>query len=390
MTQTNEYQKTNAWIVVDAGLALDTALAPYILTLKGARTLYQAIAENDWVLVIDAKADITRVGRLQRIRSDQETTTLYFEKILSLKPIIALSVTSLSSPSGGVGRVQWASFTEALQKALQKTIGDIQSIKNQAYLRELLQLAVMDDLLGPAGGPHERILDMGVRDRYLVGKLAPREGAQGGIEGLEGPLVGDEAEELIEAKVPGQHEPGAEFGTTTGRIEPEADASDEIDAASNQSLVPSSLGLTFCVDGEAKEIEVEARWGRYERSSEHEIFRTRKNKETGVEEQSKAKVWQRIPCGGKLVLPLTEGVIPHQAPDKEYPEVRVQGSIRAKNANGDRLVTLFLVNAQTEPETNRDAAWVFQPELLIRAAKDAAKKCHIQTSATARYEWNGS
>jgi hypothetical protein len=73
---------------------------------------------------------------------------------------------------------------------------------------------------------------------------------------------------------------------------------DEIDAASNQSLVPSSLGMTFCVDGDAERIEVEVRWGRYERSDEHEIFRTRKNKETRPEEQTKAKVWQRIPCGG--------------------------------------------------------------------------------------------
>ena len=83
---------------------------------------------------------------------------------------------------------------------------------------------------------------------------------------------------------------------------------------------------------------------------------------------------QRIPCGGKIVLPLTEGVIPHQAPDNEFPEVRVQGSIRAKNANGDRLVTLFLVNAQEEPDTNRDTAWVFQPELTVRSEKDAAKR----------------
>jgi hypothetical protein len=116
------------------------------------------------------------------------------------------------------------------------------------------------------------------------------------------------------------------------------------------------------------------RWGRYERSDEHEIFRTRKNKETGAEEQTKAKVWQRIPCGGKLVLPLTEGVIPPSAPDKSYPEVRVQGSVRAKNANGDRLVTLFLVNAQEEPETNRDSAWVFQPELIVRSEAEAPKR----------------
>ena len=232
----------------------------------------------------------------------------------------------------------------------------------------------MDDLLGPAGGPHERIVDMGVRDRYLVGKLAPREAAQGGIEGLEGPLANEDAEEPIDPKAPGQHEPGAEFGTATGRVEPESDAADEIDAASNQSLVPSSLGMTFCVDGDAERIEIEVRWGRYERSDEHEIYRTRKNKETGAEEQTKAKVWQRIPCGGKLVLPLTEGVIPHQAPDKSYPEVRVQGSVRAKNANGDRLVTLFLVNAQEEPETNRDTAWVFQPELIVRSEAEASKR----------------
>ncbi|OYV52445.1 MAG: helicase, partial [Burkholderiales bacterium 21-58-4] len=265
-------------------------------------------------------------------------------------------------------------FVEALQKLLHKTITDVLPIEDQTYIRELLQLAVMDDLLGPAGGPHEQIIDMGVRDRYLVGKLAPREAEKGGIEGLEGPLAIDATEEPIDPKAPGQHEPGAEFGTATGRVEPEADSADEIDAASNQSLVPSSLGLTFCVDGEAKQIEVVVRWGRYERSDEHEIFRTRKNKETGAEELTKAKVWQRIPCGGTLVLPLVEGIIPHQAPDKTYRELRVQGSIRGRNANGVRLVTLFLVNAQVEPETNRDTGWVFQPELIIRAAKETSKR----------------
>jgi hypothetical protein len=66
--------------------------------------------------------------------------------------------------------------------------------------------------------------------------------------------------------------------------------------------------------------------------------------------------------------------------------VRVQGSMRAKNANGDRLVTLFLVNAQEEPETNRDTAWVFQPELIVRseagrpsAPSSAAGRCWTQT-----------
>ena len=369
MTENNISSKSpNAWIVIDHGIASDLTLAPYTLQMKGERSLYQAIAEDDWALVLNTAGHITRVGRVLRIRSDLETTTIYFDRMLVVEPTVSIGLTALTPPSSGsVGRIQWTDFLEALPKALHKTIAEVPAIGDQAHIRELLQLAVMDDLLGPAGGPNERIVDMGVRDRYLVGKLAPREAAQGGIEGLDGPLANEDAEEPTETKAPGRHEPGAEFGTATGRVEPESDSGDEIDAASNQSLVPSSLGMTFCVDGDADKIEIEARWGRYERvpNSDHELLKSN---------GQKAKVWQRIPCGGKIVLPLTEGIIPHQAPDKEFPEVRVQGSVRAKNANGDRLVTLFLVNAQEEPDTNRDMAWVFQPELIVRSEKEASKR----------------
>jgi hypothetical protein len=357
----------NGWIAIDDGLGTDRRLAPYTLVLKGDRSLYQAIADDDWLLILNTAGHIIRVGRVLRVRSDLETTTVYFDRMLLVDPPVSIGLTSLTPPSSGnVGRIQWTDFLESLPKALNKMIAEVPTIEDQAYIRELLQLAAMDDLLGPAGGPRERIIDMGVRDRYLVGKLAPREAAQGGIEGLDGPLVNDDTEEPTEVKAPGRHEPGAEFGTATGRVEPESDSADEIDAASNQSLVPSSLGMTFCVDGDADRIEIEARWGRYERvpNDEHELLKSN---------GQKAKVWQRIPCGGKIVLPLTEGVIPHQAPDSKFSEVRVQGSIRAKNANGDRLVTLFLVNAQEEPDTNRDTAWVFQPELIVRSVKDATK-----------------
>ena len=365
----------NAWIATDQGFATDPRLAPYILVLKGERSLYQGIAEDDWVLILNTSGIITRLGRVLRIRSDLEITTLHLDRVLSVEPGVPLGVTTLTPPgSGSVGRIQWTDFETALHKALQKTVDDIGSIEDQAYIRELLHLGVMDDLLGPAGGPHERIVDMGVRDRYLVGKLAPRDVAQGGIEGLEGATAKEETEGPEEERVPGLHEPGAEFGSTRGKVDAEADAADEIDAASNQSLIPSSLGMTFCVDGDTDSFEVEVRWGRYDRDNEHEIYKTRKNKKKGEEEQIKAKVWKRIPCGGTITLPLTEGVISHQAPDIDHTEVRIQGSIRGKNVNGDRLVTLFLVNAQEEPETNRDVAWVFQPEVIVRATKDSPNK----------------
>ena len=47
-------------------------------------------------------------------------------------------------------------------------------------------MAVLDDLLGPAKGPREQIVDMSMRDRYLVGKLASMNSDDGGIEGLKG------------------------------------------------------------------------------------------------------------------------------------------------------------------------------------------------------------
>ena len=43
----------NAWIAVDHGLGTDRRLAPYTLVLKGDRSLYRAIAGDDWVLVLN-------------------------------------------------------------------------------------------------------------------------------------------------------------------------------------------------------------------------------------------------------------------------------------------------------------------------------------------------
>lgn len=361
MTDFQTTFSTTAWIAIDHDLGADRRLSPYTLALQGDRSLYQSIAEDDWVLVLDGAGAVRRAGRVLRIRSDLETTTIFFDRVCAADVPVPAAGLSLTPPSSGsVGRISWETFVSALSKAFGHTVATVPVIEDRTYVRELLQLAVVDDLLGPAGGPHERIVDMSVRDRYLVGRLAPREAARGGIEGLEGPLAEDEVVEPTDPIVPGRYEPGAEFGTATGRVEPESDASDEIDAASNQSLVPSSFGMTFCVDGDVERIEIEARWGRYERvpNDEHEIVR---------KDGSKAKVWQRIPCGGKLVVPLAEGTIPHQAPDPDHPAVRIQGSVRARNAKGDRLVTLFLVNAQEEPDTNRDTAWLFQPELIVRA-----------------------
>ncbi len=376
----------NAWIAVRSKTS-KLPRAKYTLTLGGSRALYEGVGEGDWVLVTSPIGEALSVGRVYRSRTTPEGTTFYFDKQHISDAPLSLSAVGFSLPtSGQMGRLQWTDFTENLEMLFGLPLGQVKLISEiatggsdrqhaTAYIRELLQLSVADDLLGPAMGPTEQILDMSVRDRYLVGRLAPRDDTKGGIEGLEGPMAPDDVDPDSPMEVhTGEHDTGAEFASTTGRVDAEAESSEEIDATSNQSLIPSSFGLTICVDGDVDSIQVEARWGRYERFYDHEIYKTRLDPETGEEIQGqKAKVWQRIPCGGVINLALETGVITHQAPDNEHPEVRIQGRVRDKNENGDQLVTLFLVNTQEEPEENKDSAWIFQPEILCRAQGDDTK-----------------
>ena len=50
----------------------------------------------------------------------------------------------------------------------------LQSIPSPMKIREELEQMVLNDLLGPVGGPTEEIVEQSVRDRYLVGMLAPK------------------------------------------------------------------------------------------------------------------------------------------------------------------------------------------------------------------------
>src|SRR5271167_3212433 len=48
------------------------------------------------------------------------------------------------------------------------------SVPSSTQLRAMLEEMVLNDLLGPVGGPEEEIDEQSVRDRYLVGMLAPK------------------------------------------------------------------------------------------------------------------------------------------------------------------------------------------------------------------------
>lgn len=200
-------------------------------------------------------------------------------------------------------------------------------------IRDELDRAVVADLLGPANGPTEEIVGSSARDRYLVGKLAPRR------------VVTDAA--------------ASEDRNRGGAASPEDDSADE-GATAHESLMPSSFGLTCCVDGSTEELEVRVSWGHYEKWESQSV----------IDKDGKPKRgWHRIPAGGKVILPLKTGPFGPLVPDEKYENVFVRGLIREKGAQGERIITLFLVNNQEEPEQNKDEAWLFQP-LMQLCAKD--------------------
>lgn len=202
-------------------------------------------------------------------------------------------------------------------------------------LRELLHDAVAKDLLGPASGPDEEIVGTSVRDRYLVGKLAPK----------ESPIDQADTGDLAESGSDSGDDGGAEGATLM-----------------SQSIVPSSCGLTFCVDASCESLEVEVTWGHY-RKTESEVHLT--------EAGNPKRVWKRRAAGGTVKLGLVSGELGRLVPDPEQPEVFVRGVVRPPTSAGEKIVTLFLVNDQEAPETNQDEAWLFQAQFAIRAPDGA-------------------
>src|SRR6266576_3450443 len=128
-------------------------------------------------------------------------------------------------------------------------------------IRDELTRMVVRDLLGPAGGEEEELdqREDHVFQRYLVGMLAPK------ASELPGQQMDELATEEDEETEDGATESGVPAGST---------------------CFPSSMGLSFVAEGDAKEIVVECEWGRYLRIKSQ----TQVNKAG-----SPASVWKREP-----------------------------------------------------------------------------------------------
>jgi hypothetical protein len=198
---------------------------------------------------------------------------------------------------------------------------------------------VVRDLLGPAGGPEEELnqYEDHVYQRYLVGMLAPKdeEVDAGELDELA-TGEGDEGEE-------GEQDSGVPAGGT---------------------YFPSSMGLSFVVDGEEREILIEAEWGQYLRIKSD----TQQNKDGNP-----ANVWKRNPVvASPITLPLKDGNIEPFAFHSGHPLVVLQGRMRL--AADGWVVTLFMVNQQEERTRRgepKDEVWLFQPKLRVHGSSQA-------------------
>jgi hypothetical protein len=199
-------------------------------------------------------------------------------------------------------------------------------------LRTQLHQMVVADLLGPAGGEDETVDEQNIRSRYVVGLLAPKG---------QSVLPDEEDEELAVA------------GTDTQDGKPSSPI------PSVPTMLPSSMGLTFSVSAQAKAIQVVARWGHYRRT----------RSEVLKDDKGEFKlIWQRQQIEAQSEpISLKVGKIKAWSPNKDFPDIQVSGLMR-KYA-GTWTVTLFLVNGQEEPKTQKDEAWVFQPELIVHGTE---------------------
>ena len=206
------------------------------------------------------------------------------------------------------------------------------STPSPSDIRADLERRIVADLMGPADGPDET-LSIGsrrVRDRYLVGMLAPKD------------TVWDEPEMIGD-------DDNSDGGDDHGEV---------VRPPAKPVLTPSSIGLTFAVEPDVVELAVTASWGQYERVLERD------------EEGASVRVWQRHPVDVVLVVPVGDGDI-GPTPTPADALVVLEGRSRM-TASGCRLVTLFLRNQRPEPQRNKDSSWLFQAKLSVQDRDNGA------------------
>jgi hypothetical protein len=233
--------------------------------------------------------------------------------------------------------------------------------------------ALRRDLIGPGeldGDLAREVLDTAPSRWYLTGFLAPAE------KNEDADPIGDD-EDLDGPDSSTDFEDGAD---RTGSEDP-ADGT-----AAKRKFLPSSIGLSFLLEPEIYQVEVEVSWGDYapDPPLEEGLFATEvytDGERRSLAETARAIEWRRIPHSVKLRLAIPrEGretmAVPESA-SPAYPggglELLAHSRIielpSTETARKVKAVSLFLVNRRRE--TNRwfrDASYIYQARLKVRCA----------------------
>jgi hypothetical protein len=215
----------NAWVF---RLGEDVRLNGFKLSVSTDCSLISGIQKGD-AIVLSAERErasfIVGFGRVFRKRYKLGTAVIYLDGLVSLDPAVSVINLDLLSPAPPISiiRIDWSSLENALKLSCKIEWASFpvlngQNNKEQAYVREhCCKMLSIDDLLGPANGPKEEIIGMSVRDRYLVGKLAPMTAGSAGIEGTQSQDDADDPEDDQEFQTyEGRHQPGQEFSAAKG------------------------------------------------------------------------------------------------------------------------------------------------------------------------------
>ncbi len=380
-----EEVKASAWCVCAARHEGDA----YKLLIRDEGNQFAAVRSGDGLLLLDEGGKSAwGVRRIFIVRRTMEGSWVYFDRGVDFAGGEEIGFRLLDGVEK-LNVVEWGEFEVFLKGAGVDFAGLCAGVVEEsegarAYVRELLEALIGDDLLGPALGPEEEVHgEIHVRDRYILGRLGPRKVYEGGAGKGASADAGDADEQALKeeavksaAKDVGNREYIDREEAAKGLVgeggdkadeEAEEDVEDAQDDLHSLTLVPSSMGLTFCIADDLPEVEVEVRWGQYVRQASEDPAYV--NPKTG----KPYLCWKRVPRGGTSVLKLAEGPIKGYCPDEVVEHVEVRGNVsRAVEDSTSRLVTLYLVNLQVEPEKNRDAAWLFQPEICVRSPNGEA------------------
>jgi hypothetical protein len=208
-------------------------------------------------------------------------------------------------------------------------------------VRDALQELIERDLLGPWDGEDEVLppRSQGPGERYLVGRLGPRQKAASGND-----AAADTA--AVDADV------------ATGGDGADPELPDLLTMQNAGRMWASSMGLSCVVDAHIDILTVTVAWGQYAKSEQLD------------DAGNPHRQWARQPVRREIHVGLTgkeNDTYPLTGPDV-YLAVAVRGQ-----AGGRRVVEIGLVNAQDEPPANKDTAWLFQPKLVVTAAVDTER-----------------